>query len=569
MLFAACGTGDTSSPSNATTSQQGRASDNKQIFVTPYAGQSDIKTLDPALVTDLPSAQSIVMAFTGLIGLDNKGNIIPVLAQSYKTSDDGLRWTFTLRDGLKFSDGNPLTSEDVVFSIDRALQPATKSPAAAYYMGLLKDNDKLQNGQIKTLIGNSLQAPDPRTVVITVSKKAAYFLYALTFPTAYVVEKSFVQKYGMDFTKHLSEGGCSGPWIVSQYNRGKEIVFTPNSHYFGKKLQLKKVVRPFYPQADTTYRAYQANQVHYATVPTANLPEARALAHNQYHEIPTLAIVYFSMNYLVKPFDNIKIRQAFALALNKDSIAQNIYKDTVIATHHIIPEGMPGYSPNLTGPAGVKSTAGDPTKAQQLLAEGLKEAGYKSIADLPPITFEAASGGAATTRNVYSTAQQMWKTVLGIDVKFNDVEFIKLSTDTAGTLGNKNLQAWWIGWIADYPDAQDWTSLQFGKGASNNHSNYGQNESTTADQQQATQQLLAQADANLHPEERMKQYGQAEQQLVNDVAWIPLYQPKTIYVAQPCVIGSVTNSFGLVPPDDWSNIYISTASPCADVSKYQ
>jgi oligopeptide transport system substrate-binding protein len=568
MLLAACGSGGNTGQS--TSSQATKASDDKQIYIHPYPGFSDIKTLDPALVSELYSAQAQAMIYTGLVGLDDKGNIINELASSYKVSPDGMTWTFTLKDGLKFSDGNPITSADVVYSYDRALQPATKSPYAYAYMYLIKDSDLLQKGKIKTLIGDSLLAPDPKTVIVKTNKRAGYFLDTLTYQTSFVVEKSFVQKYGNDFVNHLSQGGCSGPWIVSKYQRGTDIEFTPNPYYYGAKPQLKKVVRPFYKESDTTWRAYQANQLDVGAVPTANIADAKALPNNQYHSIPILANGYYSMNYLVKPFDNIKIRQAFALAINKDLVVQDIYKGTAIASNHIIPQGMPGYNPNLLGPAGVKGTGGDPALAKQLFQEGLKEDGYASVAALPPITIEVSTLGEADLRNEYSAEQQMWKTALGVNVKFNDVDFNKLSDDVTNTVGNKGLMAWSLGWIADYPDPQDWTTLQFGKGAGNNSSNYGQNQSSDAAKQQQIQQLMAEADANTaNPAERMKQYQQAEQQLVDDVAWIPDFQQTTTYVQKPCVVGPTANAFSITPPDDWSLIYKTTATPCADVSNYK
>src|SRR5581483_11225945 len=200
LLLAACGgggnTGSSSSSSTAT-----KAPDDKQIYIRPYPGFSDIKTLDPALVSELYSAQAQAMIYTGLVGLDDKGNLINELASSYKASADGLTWTFTLKDNLKFSDGNPITATDVIYSYDRALQPATKSPYAYGYMYLIKDSDKLHTGKIKTLIGDSLLAPDPKTVIIKTNKKAGYFLYTLTYQTSFVIEKSFVEKYGNNFTQ--------------------------------------------------------------------------------------------------------------------------------------------------------------------------------------------------------------------------------------------------------------------------------------------------------------------------------------------------------------------------------
>src|SRR5205823_3627043 len=119
---------------------------------------------------------------------------------------------FHLKPHLMFHDGTPLTSTDVAYSLDRALQPTTQSTTAPLYLSLIKDSDQLLAGRISTLIGRSLQAPDPTTLVIVTKKKAAYFLPMLTSPCSYVVEKSLIDKYGAKFTDHLSEGGGAGPF---------------------------------------------------------------------------------------------------------------------------------------------------------------------------------------------------------------------------------------------------------------------------------------------------------------------------------------------------------------------
>ncbi len=568
LLLVACGgtTSTTTTPTGPT-----KAAATKQILVSPLSGIADIATFDPALSTDAPSIAAIDMVFTGLVELNDKGQAIPQLAASYKESTDGLSWTFTLKSGLKFSDGTPLTSADVAYSIDRALQPAVKSTTAPIYLALVLDSDKLNAGKIKTIIGDSLLTPDPQTIIIKTNKQASYFLEALTYSCSYVVEKSLITKYGETaWTDHLAEGGGDGPWQVSQYAHAKEIDFVPNVNYYGSKPQLKKVIFPFYKSGDTTFKAYQAGQVDGSGVPSAELATAKAFSSNQYHLVPQLWIAYYTMNYLTKPFDNIDIRQAFALAIDKTLIAHNIYKDTVVASNHIVPNGMPGYNPNLTGPDGVTNLSGDQTKAKALFATGLQQEGYSSVAQVPAITLTVSSGGSADARNEFQAVQQMWQNTLGVKVTINDVDFNKLLTDiTAATNNAKGLQMWNIGWIADYPDPQDWTTLQFDKGVPNNNMNYGQNSSADAATQQSTQQLLEQADVNPDQVARIKQYIQAEQQLVNDVAWLPSYQVTASIVRKPCVAGVVDNAQDLTPPDDWGSIYISTATPCADTSSYQ
>src|SRR3989442_11513585 len=172
LLLAACGGGS----STTTTSTHAKAAANKQVFIFPEAGIADIATFDPGLSTDVPSVNAINLVFTGLVEPDDNGNIVGYLAQSWDVSADHLTYTFHLRPNLKFSDGTSLTSADVAYSIDRALQPETKSKVAPIYLGLIKDSDRLLAGQISTLIGDSLQTPDQYTLVIITKKKAAYFL---------------------------------------------------------------------------------------------------------------------------------------------------------------------------------------------------------------------------------------------------------------------------------------------------------------------------------------------------------------------------------------------------------
>jgi oligopeptide transport system substrate-binding protein len=562
LLMVAC-SGTSNSGGNSAGSTHTKVSKDKQVYIAPEIGVADIQTFDPGLSTDLHSISAIDMIFTGLVTFDDNLNVRAQLAQSWDESADSLTWTFHLRPNLQFSDGSPLTSHDVAYSIDRALQPYEKSTVGPIYLALIQDSDKLNAGKIKTIIGDSLLTPDDNTVVIKANKKATYFLEALTYSCSYVVEKSLIDKYGnTKFTTHLTEGGGAGPFMVSEYTPGKQIVFVPNPHYYGQKPQLQKVIFPFYKQEETAYQAYQVGQVSTANVPSPNLAESRKVGR-EYHQVPQLWINYYTMNYLVKPFDNIHIRQAFALAINKDVLAHNVLKDSVIATNHIVPQGMPGYNPNLLGPAGVKGTAGDAKKAQDLLSMGLQEEGWSSIAQMPPITFTYPSGK-RDRDNETAAMVQMWQNVLGVSVKANAIDFNKLLDEiTAATNNPKGLQMWRIGWIADYPDPQDWLTLQFDQGVPNNNMNYGQNDSADAAQQQVIQQELEAADVNPDQNARLQAYENAEQQLVNDAAWVPIEQVTASFLLKPCVQGLVFNPQSLTPPDDWARVYISTDTPCS------
>lgn len=563
LFVVACGGGNN-------TTNTGKAPDDQQIFVKPIEGRTELQTFDPALATEGASISAINLVFTGLVQLDDNLQVRDQLAQSHSLAPDGVTWTFKLKPNLKFSDGKPLTSADVAFSLDRALDPSLKSAVSPIYLGLLKDADKRFSGEVKTLINDSILTPDDQTVVLIAKNKAAYFLQILTYQTSFVVEKSMIEKYGNNFADHLAEGiGGAGPYKVSRYTRNKEIEFVPNPNYYGTKPQIKKIVMPFFQKADTSYRAYQAGQVSTADIPSVQIESAKQLTDNQYHSVPQLDIEYVTMNYLAKPFDSLKIRQAFALAVDKDSIAHNVYKDGVVATNHIVPKGMPGYNEKATGPQGVTSTKGDANLAKQLFEEGMKEEGY-TLSNFPSVTLTFATLGASDARNMFSALQQMWQRTLGVTVRLEDEDYNKLLEDRTNSVGNpKGMQMYALDWSADYPDPQNWLTLLFDKGSPKNAMNYGQNQTAMAPAQQANQQLMEQADVNANQQERMQQYNEAEQKLLNDVVWIPLYQIARTIVRKPCVVGIVDNAQNFVPPDDWGNIYISSAKPCADTSQYK
>ncbi len=526
----------------------------KQIYIDPEIGISDITTFDPALAFDLPSITAIQMVYTGLVQLDDNMQVQPQIAQSWDLSPDGLTWTFHLRSGLKFSDGTPLTSHDVAYSIDRALQPTTRSTVAPIYLNLLKDSDKLLAGTIPTLIADSLITPDNSTLEIITKQQAPYFLDMLTHPCTYVVEKKLIDTYGSTFTNHLDTGGGAGPFKVSKYIHGQEIDFVPNPNYYGHAPQLRKVIFPFYRQASAAYQAYQAGQVDTTSVPLSAL--ATDKKRTDFHQVPQLWTNYYTMNYLVKPFDNIHIRQAFALAINKTVIANNVWKGTVLPTNHIVPQGMNAYNPHLTGPDGTQSLQGNPAKAKALLNQGLQEEGWSSVTQMPPITLTYATNTSNFDQEVTAMIS-MWQSVLDITVTPNPVDSNTLLAEvTAATNNAHGLQFWGLSWVAEYPDPQDWLTRQFDKGALNNSMNYGQNTSNDAAVQQMIQQQLENADADLHPSTRLQTYQQAEQQLVNDVAWLPMEQITATYLRKPYVIGIANNAQGLIPPNDWANIYI-------------
>jgi ABC-type oligopeptide transport system substrate-binding subunit len=525
-------------------------------------------TFDPAIMGDAAAAKAITMTFTGLVGLNDNAQVYGQMARSWEVSDDGLTWTFSLKPDLKFSDGSPLTAADVVYSIDRAFDPSLKNASAPFYLGIIKGTEKRADGSLKSLINYSLFAPDDHTVKIVTRERAPYFLQALTFACSWVVNKKLVEKYGNQrWTDHINEGGGAGPFTVERYVHGKEIVLVPNANYYGTKPLLKKVVIPFYPDSKSVFKAYEAGQVSEAEVQTADLARARSLK-NQLHRAEQLTTFYYQMNYLAVPFNNIKVRQAFALAIDKDKIAHNVYKDKIVPTNHFVPKGQLGYNEKLVGPAGVASTKGDPAKARQLFEEGLKELNL-TRKSLPRIVFTVSTGGSPDMKNEAQAVQAMWKDVLGVEVTINDMDGNQLRDYIQTARKNpKGPMIWATSWVVDYPDPQDWLDLFLDDSGDSNVINYAHNASATNELQKKTQELIRKADTTMKESERLPMYYQAEQQVIDDVAALPIYQGVTNMVRKPCVVGVVDNALTMIMPEDWGKIYISNDTPCANTSAY-
>ena len=261
MLFlAACG----GSGNNTTSKTVTAAPADKQVLRMPEEG-GDFDLLDPAL-TFAGLGDPYNLIYSGLVALTDTGTVVDQLAQSHQVSSDGLTYTFTLRSGLKFSDGTTLTADDVAYSLNRVVLPATKS-SVSNYLDLLKDYDKVTSGKIPTLIGDSIIVKDFTTISLVISKKAAYFLESLTYSTGDVVPQKLIDKYGTKWTDHLEEGAASGPFEVQSYGHTSSLILVPNARYYGFKPKMQKIVYTIASDRDSNYKAYQAGQYDLAPVP--------------------------------------------------------------------------------------------------------------------------------------------------------------------------------------------------------------------------------------------------------------------------------------------------------------
>lgn len=546
MLLSAC---DSGNPSQNVL----KAPDSQQIFHYPTESEADFGTLDPALAKNAGDVYAIQLIFTGLVQLDNKGNVKDQLAQSHDISKDGLTYTFHLRPKLKFSDGTPLTANDVAYSINRVLLPATHSPVATY-LKLIKGYTDITTNKVATLIGTSLIVQNNQTLSIIISKPAAYFLSMLTYPSSYVVEKSLIDQYGPNWTNHLSAGGGDGPFKVTKYIPGKTFNVVPNPDYYGPQPALKESDLSFSGDTNATYTAYKNHQYDWATVPLSKLPEAEK--GPDFYQGNLLNTYTIAFNFLAQPFNNLHIRQAFDLAINKQHIADITGGGSIIPTNTIVPKGMSGFNPDLQAPDGTASLTGNQSQATQLFAQGMQEEGYNNIGNLPSLVLTMSTGNPTNEKIIHAIADE-WSTVLHVHVRVNAIDPNVLGQQINATNGNNSLQMWATDWQTDYPDPQNWLTTPFGSGQNTNFVNYGDKRNERTKQEQDVQNELNNADSEPDPAKRLKLYNDAEQKLVNDAAWVPIYQSALLVVQNPKLHGYKINALQITDPDSWKDVYFT------------
>lgn len=551
---------------------------------------------DPALIATLYDENVSQMIYTNLVTFDSNLHVVGDAAKSWTVTGNGTIYTFHLRPNMKFSDGTPLTAADFAYGINRSLNSnictaddlnsygpsgtktcSTPTYGASTYLNHILGASTVTNDTSLTGTGSdaskSLEVVDPLTLTIQLDKPISYFLDTLTYPTSDAMEKSFVTNSkwaGGQWVNNLDQGGCSGPFMVKSYGQGNALTLVPNPYWssaFGKQLTLTSVVITPVSSDDAEYAAYRAETpgYDYTDVP-ANI-YGQAYGQPDFHEIAAMTTEYIGVNTTLAPFNSLDVRRAFDLALNKQILVDHIEDGGAIPTNHIIPQGMPGYNTSLTNPPpdGSEVITGNQAAAVQLIkkaqsqcptqAQVAQEQQYGQPNNEPDfcpyimgpspkqITFYVPND--TTHIALGQAAAQQWNSVLGVNVNVAPSSLVTIYT--TATYGQSAYQLWMIGWIADYPDPQDWLSNLFESNKVYNGMNLNDS---------AINSLLDKADVNQNATQRLTQYEQAEQMAVNDVAWIPFQQDKLLWRIKPTIHGFGFNALGVMQDIAWPNVYI-------------
>ncbi|MBM3263244.1 MAG: ABC transporter substrate-binding protein [candidate division Zixibacteria bacterium] len=480
---------------------------------------SDINSLDPAEAYDVVSWPLVRTMFHGLVDYDDHLDLIPWQSESWSISEDGRVLTFTLRPGIRFSNGRFVTAEDYVYTLTRILDPATRSPGQWLFRNI-EGAGVFQDGKADRVKG--LSAPDARTFRIELIQPDLTFLHVLAMPFAYPVPKEEVAKHPQDFFAHPVG---TGPFVLEKWQRGTYLRFEPNPSFTGADTKLRSIDVRVGGDETLHMMMFERGEIDIASITATGIPAPDfvrvmkdPVLSRQVESQPLNATYYLSLNTEMPPFDDVRVRRALNHAIDRERIVRLI-SDRGIVAKGVLPPGMPGFKTDRTG------YAYDPPKARALLAE----AGF-------PTGFETELQMVAQNDTESKIAQVVQQDLEKIGIKTG----LKPVTGATRieTLGRRRTVPFGtFAWYQDYPDPSNFLDVLFnGERITEVNSNnvaFYDNPQVNA--------LLRQAAHSTDMTARLELYRQAEDLIVDDAPWVFLYHPKMYILRQPWLKGLKLN----------------------------
>ena len=457
---------------------------------------ADPPTLDPHLAGDVMSSVIINEVFGGLVTLSLHYEPVLDLAESCSISDDGLVYTFILRENATFHAGRPVTAHDVKWSIERAADPDVASHTAETYLGdIVGVVDKL-NGRADEVSG--IRVIDDRTIEFTIDAPKSYFLAKLTYPTGYVLDREQVENN----ERWLDQPNGTGPFRLGTYEIGKLIVLERNENYHLGPPHLQNIQMNL--RSGSAMIMYENDEIHITGVGLDDLP--RLLDPNdplnpELHRSPQdFDVFYIGLNVAEPPFDDVKVRQALNYAINLQGIAENVLDGRVSPATGVIPPGFPSHTPNL------RSYGYNPDLARELI-QSSTYADALAAGDFPRVTLTISGSFGVTIPTYLEVILEQWRAELGIEVDIQQTEWATFLAD----VNDKKYQMFSLGWVADYPDPENFLDVLFHSKSQSNHTNYSNPE---------VDRLLEEARTERDRSRRYQLYNQAEQLILDEAPWV-------------------------------------------------
>jgi oligopeptide transport system substrate-binding protein len=495
-----------------------------------YALEAEPATLDPAISTAIPESLVELQIFEGLTRLDDKDQPVSGVAESWDISADGLKYVFHLRFNAKWSNGQPVTAQDFEFAWKRALSPKIASENAYMLFPLKNAKAYNENKAVAEQVG--VKALDERTLEVTLEKPTAYFLSLLAFHAFYPVPQKIVTDAPDKWANEVSTLISNGPFKISSWTHSGKIQFTKNDQYWDTAaVKLNQMEWPISDSQTTRLSMLENSQVDMMVEPP--VVEYDRLTQTGLLKIsPFLGVYYYVFNTQMAPFDNVKVRKAFAQAISRDMLVKNVIKGGKEPAYAWV-------APGLTNPVtnkdfrneGGNYALEDIVQAKKLLAE----AGFPDGAGMPSIAL--LFNTSELHKSIAEALQEMWKQNLGVTVTLTNQESkVFLESRSHG-----DFQIARASWTGDYADPMTFMDVFSDPGNDAKYNNPAYNK------------LVEQAQATNDQKVRMQAMHDAEKILFEDAVIIPIYYTTQPFIAKPYVKGYFWSVLGLA---DFKTAYI-------------
>ncbi|KNY27031.1 peptide ABC transporter substrate-binding protein [Pseudobacteroides cellulosolvens] len=475
-----------------------------------------VTTLDPAYLRLLNEQYLACNLWEGLIRKNVDGSIEPGIAERYDVSEDGLKYTFYLRKGAKWSDGKPVTAGQFEYAWKRALNPSVDS-SVVFMMYFLKNGEAYNKNKAK-INDVGVKAIDDHTLEVTLEKPAPYFLEILSYHTYYPVRQDIVEKDHASWHRKPYMLVSNGPFYVEMWNYNEEIKTVKNPYYWDKEnVKLDSITFLLEKDGNEIWPKYLAGEIDFGYVFADNrnnlMNEITTRKNNVISEV-SLSTYYLYFNSRNKPFDNIKVRQAFELALDRKGLVKVRQKAENVATG-FVPPGMPDVEPGsdfrLAGGEFMHKefSIENISKAKILL----KEAGYQSMNNFPSIV--------VLTKDTTGVEfiEKEWEKNLGVDIILNKCKSELFSQKKSE--GDYDIVI--NNWIADFADPINFLGFL---ASENSFKGILPNEYYL---------LVEKSNAVADNAQRLILLHEAEKLLLDSYSLIPLFFRKDVYYIKPCV----------------------------------
>jgi ABC-type oligopeptide transport system substrate-binding subunit/DNA-binding SARP family transcriptional activator len=461
--------------------------------------------LDPTMSPDNHTSSVMAQLFSGLVTSSPEMDILPDVARTWEISEDGHRYVFHLRADARWSDGTPVTAGDFEYAWKRTLAPDTGSPAAGFLHDI-KGARAFRQGQVD-LESIGVRATNETTLVVELEEPAGYFLQLLVRPDYFPVPRHVVEAHGAAWT---DPGNLitNGPFRLEAWRRGEVLVLARNPDYHGHFQGNVQRVELF-PLTDWSARLqmYEDDALEVLGItffPSAKRELARQRYAGEYVSRPVLETCFLVFDANGPPFDDVRVRRAFALATDRETLAEEVLQGyATAATGGLLPQGMPGHSPDIGLPY-------DPEQAQRLLAE----AGYPGGRGFPAV--DTLAPRVVEARVTY--LQSQWREILGVEVAWQTPEWATFLDQ----LNNERHHLFCAMWVADYPDPDNFLRVS-------------RTETWAGWQNERYDRLVGEARRVMEQEERMKRYRQAEEILVAEAPILPLTYEREHLLIKPWI----------------------------------